>query len=289
MSKSRIALVTDSTAYLSPDKVQECNATVVPLYVHFDEATYRDGIDLDVDTFFQKLKAAPALPTTSQPSVGDFLKLYRRLSQENDAIISIHISSGISGTVSAAQMARQTLLDELAEPPEIYVIDSQIASCGLALLVTAAARDIARGWPAKQVAQHSEELAARIHTLFAVDTLEYLYKGGRINGAAALFGSALQIKPILYFREGKIEPLEKVRTSKRVKRRILELMTEQIKDQPVHICIVHAQALEEAERVRAYCAAHFDCRELFIEGISPVISTHVGPGTVAVSFYMVKS
>ena len=289
MSKSRIALVTDSTAYLSPEKVQECNATVIPLYVHFDEATYRDGVDLDADTFFQKLKAAPALPTTSQPSVGDFLELYRRLSQENDAIISIHISSGISGTVSAAQTARQMLLDELAEPPEIYVIDSQVASCGLALLVTAAARAIAQGWPAQQVAQHVEELATRVQMLFAVDTLEYLHKGGRINGAAALFGSALKIKPILYFREGKIEPLEKVRTSKRVKRRILEIMGEQIKDQPVHVCIAHAQALEEAERVRAHCTAHFDCRELFIEGISPVISTHVGPGTLVVSFYTIKS
>ncbi|MEA3397909.1 MAG: DegV family protein [Chloroflexota bacterium] len=289
MPKSKIALVTDSTAYLSPEKVQECNTTVIPLYIHLDEATYRDGVDLDADTFFQKLKGAPELPTTSQPSVGDFLELYRRLSRENDAIISIHISSGISGTVSAAQMARQTLLDELAELPEIYVIDSQIASCGLALLVTAAARAIAQGWPAKQVAQHSEELAARIRTLFAVDTLEYLHKGGRINGAAALFGSALQIKPILYFREGKIEPLEKVRTSKRVKQRILEIMGEQIQDQPVHICIVHAQVREEAERVRAYCAARFDCREIFIEEISPVISTHVGPGTVAVSFYTVKS
>lgn len=285
MSKSRIALVTDSTAYLSPEKVRECNATVVPLYVHFDEEVYRDGVDLDADTFFQKLKAAPALPTTSQPSVGDFLELYRRLSQDHDAIISIHISSGISGTVSAAQTARQMLRDELAKPPEIYVIDSRVASCGLALLVTAAARAIAHGWPAQQVAQHVEELVARVQMLFVVDTLEYLHKGGRINGAAALFGSALKIKPILYFQNGKIEPLEKVRTSKRAKRRILEIMEKRIKDQPVHICITHAQALEEAEHVRAYCTAHFDCRELFIEGISPVISTHVGPGTVAVSFY----
>ncbi|RLC84800.1 MAG: DegV family protein [Chloroflexi bacterium] len=285
---SKTALVTDSTAYLPPERVRQYGVYVVPLYLHFGEKTYRDGVDLDADTFYRLLKSAPRLPTTSQPSTGDFLQLYRHLSLEADAIISIHISSGISGTVASALAARQVLLGEMQSPPQIYVVDSRITSCGLALLVSAASRAIAGGKPAVEVVREVEDLASRLFTVFVVDTLEYLHKGGRIGGAAALVGSVLQVKPLLYFRDGRIDVLEKARTAKRAKRRMLEIVAERADGRPIHAAIVHAQAPEEAERIRRYLADHFDCRELFSVEFSPAIATHVGPGTVGVAFYSVE-
>jgi len=282
---SKIALVTDSTAYLPSEWARQHGVHIVPLYVHFGERTFRDGVDLDTDTFYRLLESAPALPTTSQPSAGNFLQLYRRLSREADSIISIHISSGISGTVTSALTARQALLSEMQDPPQIYVVDSRITSCGLALLVSAATQAIAEGQTAAQVAQTIESLASRLFTVFVVDTLEYLFKGGRIGGAAALVGSILKIKPILYFRDGRIDVLEKARTARRAKQRMLEIVAERAEGRPIHAAIVHAQALGEAQRIRHYLANHFDCRELFVVEFSPSIATHIGPGTVGVALY----
>ena len=182
-------------------------------------------------------------------------------------------------------MARGALVRGKADPPEIFVVDSRTTSIGLALLVSAAARSIADGMPAAQVAQRVEALTARLSTIFVVDTLEYLRKGGRIGGAAALAGSVLQIKPVLHLNEGRIDVLEKVRTARKAKQRLLEIVTERAGDRPIHACVVHAQAPHEAERVRLYLAEHFDCRELFVVEFSPVIAVHVGPGTVGVAFY----
>ena len=282
---SKTALVTDSTAYLPPERVWQYGVYVVPLYLHFGERVYRDGVDLDTDTFYRLLQSAPRLPTTSQPSAGDFLQLYRHLSLEADAIISIHISSGISGTVASALAARQVLLNEMQKPPQVYVVDSRITSCGLALLVSAASRAIAEGKPAVEVVREVENLASRLFTVFVVDTLEYLHKGGRIGGAAALVGEVLQVKPLLYFRDGRIDVLEKARTDKRAKRRMLEVVAERADGRPIHAVVAHAQAPEEAERIRRYLADHFDCWELFSVEFSPAIATHVGPGTVGVAFY----
>ncbi|RLC94835.1 MAG: DegV family protein [Chloroflexi bacterium] len=285
---SKIVIVTDSTAYLPPEMVAQLDVHVIPLYLDLGNETCRDGVDLDTAVFYKRLKAAPTLPTTSQPSVGDFLKLYRRLSQDADAIISIHISSGISGTVGSAQTARQALLAEMADSPKVYVVDSRTAAHGLALLVSTAARAIATGLPADRVAQKVEGLALRLSTIFVVDTLEYLHKGGRIGGAAALVGSVLQIKPLLHFREGRIDVLEKERTARKARRRMLEIVAERANGRPIRAAIVHAQAPEEAERVRQYLIEHLNCREHFIVECSPVIATHVGPGTVGVAFYTEK-
>ncbi len=281
---SRIALVTDSSAYLPPELVRKSGVDVIPIYIHSGGETYRDGVDIDTTAFYERLTSIPALPTTSQPSAGDFVELYRHLSTEADAIISIHISSGISGTVNSALTARQ-LLANMADPPEIYVIDSRTTAHGLALLVTAAARDIAEGTPAAQVAQRVETLASRVSTIFVVDTLEYLRKGGRIGGAAALAGSVLKVKPVLYLNEGRIDVLEKVRTARKAKQRLLEIVAERAGEQPIHACIIHAQVPQEAERIRRHLADSFECRELFVVEFSPAIAVHVGPGTVGVAFY----
>jgi len=281
----KIALVTDSTAYLPPERVQEYKAHVVPLYIHFDGETFRDGVDMDPEAFYERLRTTSKLPSTSQPPAGTLSDLYRRLSEEAEAIISIHISSQLSGTVGSARMARGALVRVKENPPEIYVIDSHTTASGLALLVSAAAQAIVDGMPAVQIAQRVEALASRLSTVFVVDTLEYLRKGGRIGGAAALVGSALRVKPILYLNEGRIDVLEKVRTARKAKQRLLEIVAERAGGRPIHACIVHAQVPQEAERVRRHLATHFDCRELFVVEFSPVIAVHVGPGTVGVAFY----
>lgn len=284
----KIALVTDSTASLTPALRAEYGVHVIPLYVHFGTETYRDGVNLDTETFYRLLADSPTLPTTSQPSIGEFVTLYRRLAEEAEAIISIHISSGISGTVTAAEMARQAVMEELEHPPRIYVVDSRITSVGMALLITAAGRAIAAGKDAETIVREVEALRERLKVVFAVDTLTYLYRGGRIGGAAALVGSMLQIRPLLYFREGKIDLLEKARTTRRARQRMVELAEQWAGGRPIRAAIVHANAPGPADALRIRMIERFDCRELFVLEFSPVIATHVGPGTVGVALYPVE-
>jgi DegV family protein with EDD domain len=273
---------------MPPELVRKSGVHVIPLYIHSGGETYRDGVDIDATAFYERLTLLPALPTTSQPSAGDFLELYRHLSAEADAIVSIHISSELSGTMNSAKTARQQLLAEMSKPPEIYVIDSRTTAHGLALLVSAAARAIAAGQTAARVAQGVRDLTSQVLSVFVVDTLEYLRKGGRIGGAAALAGSVLQIKPILYLNDGRIDVLEKERGARKAKQRLLEIVTERASNQPTHTCVVHAQVPQEAEQIRQRLADHFDCRELFVVEFSPAIAVHVGPGAVGVAFYTEK-
>lgn len=287
---TRTVVVTDSSAYLPDKMVKQYGLHVVPLYVHFGEQTFRDRVDLTSAAFYEKLRDADSLPTTSQPSVGDFVELYRRLSQEAEGIVSIHISSGISGTVDSALTARQTLIAEATtageKPPAIHVIDSRCTSMGLGLLTTAAARAAAEGRAAEEVARMIEGLIPRLMVVFVVDTLEYLHKGGRIGGAAALVGSVLQVKPVLYFNEGRIDVLEKVRTTRKAKRRLLEIMEERMgTGTTVHAAITHADAPDEAEKLRQQVTERFNCVEMFVCELSPAIATHVGPGTLGLAFY----
>jgi DegV family protein with EDD domain len=286
----RIALVTDQSAYLPPALVQRHGIHVIPLYIHFGTETLRDGVELTTTEFYDRLARADALPTTSQPSVGDFLELYRRLGQKAEAIVSIHISSGLSGTIPSALGARQTLIDEATEksvnPLAVHVVDSTLTAAGLGLLVTAAARAIEAGQPAEAVVHMVEDLITRTKLTFVVDTLEYLQKGGRIGGASALVGSLIQIKPILHLTGGRIDVLEKVRTAKKAKRRLLGIMEEQVGQAgAVHAAVMHANAPGEAEVLRQQVAERFQCQELFVCEISPVIATHVGPGAVGISYY----
>ncbi len=287
---TRTVVVTDSSAYLPDKMVKQYGLHVVPLYVHFGEQTFRDRADLTSAAFYEKLRDADSLPTTSQPSVGDFVELYRRLSQEAEDIVSIHISSGISGTVDSALTARQTLIAEATtageKPPAIHVIDSRCTSMGLGLLTTAAARAAAEGRAAEEVARMVEGLIPCLMVVFVVDTLEYLHKGGRIGGAAALVGSVLQVKPVLYFNEGRIDVLEKVRTTRKAKRRLLEIIEERMgTGTTVHAAITHADAPDEAEKLRQQVTERFNCVEMFVCELSPAIATHVGPGTVGLAFY----
>ena len=277
----RVAVVTDSTAGLPLDLALQHGLHVIPLWVRSGEKSYQDGEDLAPEQFYSMLAVAPDLPTTSQPSAGEFLELYLELAGQAEAIVSVHISTELSGTVASALAARQMFHDV-----PVHVVDSRSTSMGLGLIALAAARAAAEGQDGKQVAAAAERLVPWTSMIFVVDSLEYLRKGGCIGGASALAGSLIRIKPILHIDEGRIEALDKVRTRGKAIDRLLEIVAERVRDAgPIHAAVVHAAAPAEAEALWDRLAHTFDLTELHLAEISPAIGTHVGPGTVGVAFY----
>lgn len=277
----RVIVVTDSTAGMPADLAAQNGVHVIPLWVHFEEEGYRDGVDLTTEQFYPMLSKARNLPTTSQPSVGEFLEVYRSLAGQAEAIVSIHISSELSGTVASALAAREMLHDV-----PVHVVDSRSTSMGLGMIALAAARAAAEGHNAEQVVAVAEQLVPRMNVIFVVDTLEYLHKGGRIGGATAFLGSLIQIKPILHLDKGRIEALDKVRSRRKAMDRLMEIVAERAGSaSSLHASVLHAQAKEEAEAIRDRVSGAFRFAELYMAGVSPAIGTHVGPGTVGIAFY----
>ncbi len=279
--RRKVAIVTDSTSSLTQAMGQERGIHVVPTHVAFGTQIYRDGIDLDADLFYRLLRESKRLPTTSQPTAADFVQAYSALSAQAEAIVSIHISHKMSATLDSALSARR----ELPHVP-IYVIDSRSVSIGLGLMAIAAARAAAVGQDAATVVRLVEELIPKMNLIFTVETLEYLHKGGRIGGAAALAGFALNIKPVLYVKDGRIEPLEKPRTRRRAIERMLELVAEQAgASRLMHAAVFHCAAPDAAQNLAEQLAFRYECKGLLTVEAGPIIGTHAGPGTLGVAFY----
>jgi len=277
----KVAIVTDSTSSLTQAMGQEYGIHVVPVYLTFGTQTYRDGVDLDAEQFYRLLRGSKQLPTTSQPSVFDFVQVYTTLSKQTEAIVSIHLSHKMSATLDSAWAAAKQLPDV-----PIHVIDSRSTSLGLGLMAIAAANASAAGQDAAGVVLLVEGLIPKMHVIFTVETLEYLRKGGRIGGATALLGIALSIKPVLYLRDGQTEPLEKPRTRKRAVQRVLSLMAERVgSHETVHAAVLHCAAPGEAQALAEQVAARFHCAEVLTTEAGPIIGTHAGPGTLGVAFY----
>ncbi len=281
---AQVGIVTDSTAYLPPERGEELKVEVVPLIVNFGDESFKEGEVYNNKEFYEKLRRASVFPTTSQPSVGDFLEVYKRWAARAESIISIHISGGISGTVRSARTAAQMLPDA-----DITVVDSMMTSIGLYFVVDAAARAALLGLGKDEVLRVTNYVMEHMTLLFFPGTLEYLRRGGRIGGAAALIGTVLQVKPILYFnrqKDGIIDVYEKVRTKERAIKRLLEELDKAFQVNPdLKIGIVHVDAPEEGQvlydRVRSlYRGLNPELCE-----VGPVIGAHVGPGTLGICFY----
>jgi len=280
---AKIALITDSTAYLSPEFVRENEISVIPLNLHWDGTNYRDGINISPLDFYDMLEAVDTIPSTSQPTYGEFEELMKDLAAKNDAVVAVLISSGISGTVDSALMAQKHLSQF-----NIEVIDSKLTSAGLALLMKAMVQARSSGADAKQLVALANQIVAESDIFFMVDTLKYLHKGGRIGGASRYLGGALEIKPILYLNEeGKIEALEKVRTKKKAIQRLMDLAVEKAAGKKVYAGVIHAQAPEDAIAVKQMLSERLNAAELEIYELSPVIGTHVGPGTLGIALHTV--
>lgn len=278
-----IKIVTDSTAGLPEAMIREHDIRIVPLYLHFGEQAYREGVDISNAQFYERLRAAETLPTTSQPSVGEFHQVFQDLTEAGHEVLAMTISSKLSGTFSSAMGA----LEMLPGAP-ISVVDSLCTSLALRLLIEAALDDIAAGATRQQLAAHIEDLRDKVHILFVVDTLEYLAKGGRIGNAKAFMGTLIKIKPLLILEDGVIEPCEQVRSKSKAVARMLELAEQRLAGHgaQAHVAIAHAVALDEALAFRKEVVARLGCAEPSISEISAVIGAHTGPGVVAMAAYV---
>jgi DegV family protein with EDD domain len=269
-----VAIVSDTCHYLPRAMVQEHGIHQVSLYVHWPQETMRESEIDDYDAYYERLGTATDLPTTSQPSIGDFLAVYEPLLDAGEDIVSIHLAGGMSGTVRSAEQAREQLGNRAER---VHVIDSATACGGQGLVVLAAAAAARDGADAPAVAERARRARAELKMWFAIDTLEYLRRGGRIAGAQAWLGSALKIKPILTV-ESEITPIERVRTSRRAFERMVGLLRSRAEDGADAYMVQHIQAPDQARKLAARATEIFGREPLVVSEIGPVIGTHVGPG-----------
>ena len=278
----RVAVVTDTTHYLPRDLVTRLDLHQVSLYVTFEGETEREADITDLADFYTRLSASSEMPSTSQPSVGDFLSVYEPLLEAGRDIVSIHLSAGISGTFTAAEQARDQLVERGIDPDRIVVLDSATACAGLGMLAMAAASVARAGGSAAEAAEAAQACRRDLKVWFAVDTLEFLRRGGRVGGAAAWLGSTLKIKPILSI-ESEILPIERVRTSKRTFERLIEYLTARHDDGCDTFFIQHVHAPDQAERLVERGREIYGREPEMVSEIGPVIGAHVGPGLLGVS------
>jgi DegV family protein with EDD domain len=269
-----VAIVSDTCHYLTRELVADHEIHEVSLYVHWGDEVTRESEIGSYDDYYARLATPGDLPTTSQPSIGDFLQVYEPLLESGREIVSIHLAGGMSGTVRAAEQARDQLG---ARADRVQVVDSASACCGEGLVVLAAAAAARDGADAAAVAERARRARAELRLWFAIETLEYLRRGGRIAGAQAWLGSALKIKPILTV-EFEITPIERVRTSRRAFERMVELLRSCKEDGADGWMVQHIQAPDQAAQLVARGIEIFGCEPVMISEIGPVIGTHVGPG-----------
>lgn len=274
-----IHLVTDSTAYLPAEVRAKYPIHTISLKIIVGDRTYDEEGGITKEEFYRLLSQVSTAPTTSQPSVGEFHALFEPLvANEQDEVIAILISEGLSGTIPSAQAARL----ELA-PERIHIIDSRTSAVGLVLLVDAAAEALAAGKSCAQVLVMLERMVELSCAYFMVENLEYLHKGGRINSASRFLGTLLNIKPILYMHEGKIEPLDKTRTSRRARERVLDEVVGCVGKQRVRVAVAHIQAADAAAEMAQQAGERLNDAALYISEVGPVIGSHVGPGFLGVA------
>jgi DegV family protein with EDD domain len=277
-----IRIVTDSTSDISPEVARNWGITVVPAYVNFTSndgrvETLKDGLDVSTDDFYERLANSETLPTTSQPTIGDFTEVYETLIEDpRDMIVSIHVSAKLSGTYNSAVQAKRSLKN----PAQVEVIDSQSASMGLGLVVLGAARALSAGGEFQQVTAEIETAIPRIRGYFLLDTLEYLVKGGRISKAQGFLGNMLSVKPILAIQNGEVRRYDRVRSRRKGLQRLVK-----IADGLGGIaegCIIYNDTLQDAETLYNDIRRLIPTTEIPIVRPGPSIGVHTGPGMVGI-------
>lgn len=277
-----VAVVTDSTHYLPRALADFHRLHQVSLYVTWSGHTQREGELPDFDSFYEHLSGGGDLPTTSQPSIGDFLAVYRPLLEAGADIFSVHLSSGLSGTFASAELARAALIEDGADPGRVVLLDSATTCGGLGLMAIAAANAARNGADVTAVAQRASALRRELEVRFAVQDLEFLRRGGRIGSAQAWLGSALKVKPILTL-EHQVEPVERVRTWSRAFERLLEHLEERRRQGHDAWFIQHARAGDEVARMTERGREIFGRGPDFVSEVGPVVTAHTGPGLLGVA------
>lgn len=284
---SRIHVVIDSGCDLPVDVLERLGIGVVPLTVQFGNDIYRDGEEISTAQFYERLQASEAMPSTCQPSPADFVRVFEEMADPGDTIISVHISSKMSGTYQSAVLA-STMLDEAIT---VHTVDTKAASLGAGLVAIAAAEAVLAGQSTEQILDLLQTIIEQMSVYFVVDTLEYLKKNGRIALAAALFGTLLNIKPILTLDDGQVAPFEKIRGKNKALKRLEELVRDLNANYPerqLRIGISHSNSLAEAENLAKRIREHANIQEeVLISFIGPTIGVHTGPGTIALFAYAV--
>jgi DegV family protein with EDD domain len=278
-----LKIVTDSTAYLPEATIRQYDISVVPLYVHFGEEAFKEGLELSNVEFYARLKEAPKLPTTSQPSVGDFHEVFKELVEAGHEVVTLTISSKLSGTWNSAMAAK-----EMLPGASISVIDTLSTSIGLHLMIEAAAKAAAAGATSQQIVDEIEQIKKKMYILFVVDTLEYLAKGGRIGNAKAFLGTLLNVKPILILQDGAIEPGEQARSKRKAETRMLDLIVEHLGDNgsQAKVAITDSLVREEAQDLGRQLVARLGCTPPLHSELGPVIGTYTGPGCIGIATYV---
>lgn len=276
----RVAIVTDSAACVPRELVEELDIHIVPFRLIWSGVSFRDGLDLSATQFYERLARDRDLPTTSQPSVEDFERLYRALSSQAEGILSIHIPREMSGAVNNARVAASRVS---AIP--VRVLDSRTAVSSEGFIAVAAARAAAQGKGLDEVEAVARALIPRVRLLAILDTLEYIRRSGRVNDVAALIGSVLQIKPIISLEDGQARLFARVRTRERALECIVEVVAQDLGGSPGRVAVFHANALEEAKALLAAVQARVKCTEAWVTEFTPVMGTHTGPGVLGVSWY----
>ncbi len=277
-----VNIITDTTAGLPAAIATRYDIPVIPQVIVFGEETYLEGVELDNAAFMQKLRTSSILPKTSAPPPDLFTEQFRRMAPSGEPILCIHPSTEVSGTVRSATVAARDFPDL-----DIRVIDTRIISSPLATMVELAAQWAEEGLGADEIEAKIRDLIPRCRIYFMVDTLEFLSKGGRIGGAAALLGSVLRIKPLLTFRDGRVDQFEKQRTHRRAVSRLKELVLEQIpRDGSGHLSVMHAGVPDQAQALADDLQAQLDLPPLPILDVPPAIVTHGGPGILGVGFFV---
>jgi len=270
----QVVVVTDSTSYLPAGLADQLGVRVVALQVRLGERTGLEGVDVSPADVTAALRSRTAV-STSRPSTAEFVKVYRQaLDSGAEAVVSLHLSAELSGTCDSARLAAAEFGDS-----QIRVVDSRSAGMALGFGVLAAARQAADGAEAEAVQRRAQQVLEGTKALFYVDSLEWLYRGGRIGAAAARFGTALSMKPLLHLAQGRIVPLEKVRTSSKAIARLVQLTVAAAGDQPVDIAVQHLAAPERAADLAGRLRSALpNLRELYESEVGAAVGAHVGPG-----------
>jgi DegV family protein with EDD domain len=272
-----IRIVTDSTADLPPKLAKELGITVVPIYVRFGEEVYRDGVDISEDEFYQRLEKTTVHPSTVQPGPQDFLEVYRKLSKGADGIVSIHISTKLSGTYNSALMAK----DMLDTGCPVEVIDTQSVTMGLGLVAIVAANAAKSGEKLDKIVKEAKKAAPKIRLLCLFDTLKYLLLGGRIGKAKALLGSILNVKPMLSVKDGEVIPAGQARTRAKGIDKLCEFTQNAKKIQD--LAVVYSTTPDEAQNLAERLGSIFERKRIKISRVGPSLGVHMGPGALVVA------